>query len=130
MLWYSSHSILNCNQLCMLLKYHLSDVFRTLSKIRLLQIERRLKEIFLLWSLYEYYCICIYIIVSLLRTILIHNNKDLVHPKAKSFCFNTPGILLTCGSIPNSPKHNITQLKVQKRAVKSYEKIDECDMVA
>ncbi|XP_018338733.1 PREDICTED: guanylate cyclase 32E-like [Trachymyrmex septentrionalis] len=63
--------------------------------------------------------------VSLLRANLIYSNKGLVRPETKSFRFNTPGILqLTCRSVPNSPKHSIAQLNVQKRAVKSYEKID------
>jgi len=65
--------------------------------------------------------------VSLFRANMIHSNKALVCSEIKSFRFNTPGILFTCRSVPNSPKHSTPHLNIQKRAVKSYEKIDECD---
>ncbi|EGI65143.1 Guanylate cyclase 32E [Acromyrmex echinatior] len=66
--------------------------------------------------------------VSLLRARLIHNNNSLICSEAKSFRFNSPDILLTCKSVPNSPKYSKGYLSIQKRVVKSYEKINERDV--
>ncbi|KAG5346626.1 GCY3E cyclase, partial [Acromyrmex charruanus] len=66
--------------------------------------------------------------VSLLRARLIHNNNSLICSEAKSFRFNSPDILLTCKSVPNSPKYSKGHLSIQKRVVKSYEKINESDV--
>lgn len=69
--------------------------------------------------------------VSLFRSNLIFGNEScFLRPEAKSFRFNTPGILqLTCKSVPNSPKHSIAQLNAQKRAVQSYKEIDRWDVM-